>query len=52
MSSSLRSRLQHLCDDLITLTIIDFQSCKWPTRKRILIALLSQCPSLNEINKL
>ena len=49
MSSSLRSRLQFLCDDLATITSIDFQLCKWPIRKRILISLLSQCISLNEI---
>lgn len=44
----LRSELQHISNELQSLTDTDLTECKWPIRKRIIEELFRLCPRLAE----
>jgi hypothetical protein len=46
---ALRSQLQFVCNDnLKSLTIVDLEECKWPTKMKIFTSIIEICPSLAE----
>jgi hypothetical protein len=46
--NSLRSQLQYCCANLQNLTTSELSDCKWATKKKVYVDLLSMIPSVAE----